>query len=177
MRNTENTALAIPSSARASTRFPEDAPTDRPEAYVYPGQLLSAPAPLVATTILGTCVSVCLFDPSSGIGGLNHFMLPHSPRSGPPSARFGDVATQQLVDALLAHGAAPRRLQAKVFGGMEGRMGAEGLAKDLGARNIAVAVESLRGLGIPVVAEDVGGPKSRKLVFHTSDGRAWVRHF
>ncbi len=158
-------------------RIPLDAPKHLPEAYVYPGQIFTSQTPVIASTILATCVSVCLFDLSSGVGGLNHFMLPVSPSSGPPSPRFGDTATERLVETLCAMGASVAKLQAKVFGGMAGRMGSVGIAKDLGARNAAAAVETLHAFGIPVLARDVGGPKSRKLVFQTSNGRAWVRYF
>jgi chemotaxis receptor (MCP) glutamine deamidase CheD len=60
---------------------------------------------------------------------------------------------------------------------MAARIAASSLAKDLGERNVAMAFEILRQLAIPVQSHDVGGTTSRKLRFHTADGRAWVRHF
>jgi chemotaxis protein CheD len=161
----------------ASHRVPADVPRSDPQAYVHPGHLFVSATPAVATTILGTCVAVCLFDDVAGIGGLNHYMLPTAPRAGEESAKFGDVAIRQLVAALCGLGAVRQRLEAKVFGGMTGRSDQVGLLKDLGARNVAVAMESLGELGIPVVAQDVRGPRSRKLIFQTAEGRAWVRHF
>jgi chemotaxis protein CheD len=151
-------------------------PKDHAQAYVYPGQVLAARERTVATTILGTCVAVCLFDPGLGIGGLNHFMLPRTLPGQPRPGTFGDVATHLLRDELCSLGAAAGRMVAKVFGGRSPKVVAGGQA-DLGEQNVAVAFESLDSLGIPVVAQDVGTAKSRKLVFHTHDGRAWVRHF
>lgn len=168
-------AAAAKTARRA--RFPSDAPSDREEVYVYPGQVVASPDPVLASTILGICVSVCLFDPSLRLGGMNHFMLPSAPHRGPASERFGDVATSRLAEALAGLGAKRGRLQAKVFGGMAGRITDAGLAGGIGARNIAMALDSLVQLRIPVVAQDVGGPKSRKLLFDTADGRAWVRYF
>ena len=152
-------------------------PEERGEAYVYPGQVLASGRPLVATTILGTCVSVCLCDPILGLGGLNHYLLPQTPGPVSTPGRFGDSATRLLLEQLCALGAVPARLEAKVFGGMAGRWSDEGLARDLGARNVAIALESLATLGIPIVAQDTGGPRSRKLLFQTDRGRAWVRVF
>src|SRR4051812_24712906 len=103
---------------RSHARLPHDVPPSAPVAYVYPGQLFVSASGVVASTILGTCVSVCLFDAAAGVGGLNHFMLPGSPRSSAPSPRFGDVATQELLDEVRRVGAAVGRLQAKLFGGM-----------------------------------------------------------
>ncbi len=172
-----SSAAHAPQPPRPAQRLPAEAPRDRPERYIYPGQWLATAEPMVASTILGTCVAVCVFDVEAGVGGLNHFMLPLAPQSAPDPMRFGDVATLRLVEQAFALGAKKGRLLAKLFGGMSSPLTSAGLIKDLGQRNAAVARRTLEALGVPVVAEDVGGKQSRKLVFHTGDGRAWVRHF
>jgi chemotaxis protein CheD len=139
--------------------------------YLYPGELFASAEPTVVTTILGTCVAACLFDPRSGVGGINHFLLPVAP-PGELSTRFGDVATRELIEKLQRLGAEPRRLQAKVFGGMNGR---GSWPRDLGTRNLDAALEQLDRFGVMVMARDVGGPRGRKLLFQTDDGQAWVR--
>ena len=177
MTRMRDTARLAPLGAGARPGRPDDIPEGCAEVYVYPGQLFATTDTVLATTILGTCVAVCLFDRERGVGGMNHFMLPGAPPDGALPDRFGETATTRLVDRLAGLGSAPRWLRAKVFGGMAGRAGADRIAHDLGARNVAVALERLRAHGIPVVSRDVGGPRSRKLLFHPSDGRAWVRHF
>jgi chemotaxis protein CheD len=147
----------------------------RPLAYVHVGHVFVSATPRVATTVLGSCVSVCLWDPALGAGGLNHFLLPHQGQPGEPSARYGDVAIEELLAALERLGCRRRSLRAKLFGGASvvdtGRAGAD----TLGMKNVAMARELLAATGIPVIGEDVGGTHGRKLVFHTDDGAAWVR--
>jgi chemotaxis protein CheD len=152
-----------------------NAPGDggRKQAYLHAGELLVATEPTAVVTILGSCVSVCLWDPESRIGGMNHYLLPfHVERE--QSARFGSVAIPRLVEKVMAAGADPRRLHAKVFGGAS-VIGAFSHGRRLGDDNARLALESLQALGIPVIEQDVGGLKGRKLVFHSDDGSAWIR--
>jgi chemotaxis protein CheD len=132
-----------------------------------------ANTPTSIVTILGSCVSVCLWDPGAGVGGMNHYLLPlHVERE--KSARFGSVAIPRLVEEVVTAGADPRRLQAKVFGGAS-VIGAFTRGRRLGDENARLALESLDALGIPIIDQDLGGMKGRKLVFHSDDGAAWVR--
>lgn len=146
-----------------------------PHLYVYPGQLYASATPCAVTTILGTCVSVCLWDPVARVGGLNHYLLPYPVLAQDASPRFGQVAIDQLFDRVLGLGAAISRLQAKVFGGMTCRFRAGGAGRDLGGSNVELAMKLLGERRVPVVASSVGGPHGRKLVFQLDDGTAWVR--
>lgn len=74
----------------------------------------------VITTVLGSCVAACIRDPHRGIGGMNHFVLPKSPTLLPEHCdpyRYGDHLMPRLIDALIARGAKPERLEAVIFGG------------------------------------------------------------
>ncbi len=145
----------------------------RRQVYLHAGQLVSAAEPTAVTTILGSCVSVCLFDPVSGVGGMNHFLLPlHVGRD--QSLRFGTVAVPELVDALVRAGARRGALRAKVFGGAS-VIGAFRHRRNLGEENAALAEQLLADAAIPVLERDVGGQRGRKVIFHTDDGAAWVR--
>jgi chemotaxis protein CheD len=141
--------------------------------YLHAGQLVAAAVPTAITTVLGSCVAVCLHDAEARVGGMNHFLLPHHVERE-RSARFGNVAVPQLVDAVLRAGAQRRRLVAKVFGGAAVLAGL-GVGRRLGEENAALAVRLLQEAGIPVRDVDVGGNRGRKLVFVTDDGIAWVR--
>ena len=145
----------------------------RERVYLHAGQYLATATPTSVNTILGSCVSVCVWDPHSKIGGVNHFVLPHFAGSGRLSPRFGNVAIASLVESLCGLGTRPDRLMAKVFGGA-GVLGTAN-GKDLGGRNVAVARELLEQEGIPIVGEDVGGSHGRRLIFHTDGGAAWVK--
>jgi chemotaxis protein CheD len=142
--------------------------------YLQPGQLYASAQPSAVTTILGSCVAICLWDPVAAIGGMNHYLLPFFAGAGKGSPRFGNVAMSQLVDRLLAAGAARGRLQAKVFGGACVLEAFQARKGHLGEKNAGVAFRLLEGLAIPVVSRDVGGRTGRKLIFHTDLGNAWV---
>lgn len=123
---------------------------------------------LVFSTILGSCVSACIRDPSLGIGGMNHFLLPQAPGSGADDRRYGVQAMELLVNALLSMGANRYRLEAKVFGG--GRMSTA--LVDIGGKNVAFVRQFLVDEGIPVVGESLGGTQARRIHFWPATGRA-----
>jgi len=140
--------------------------------YLQPGQLHVAQTPTVITTILGSCVSVCLWDMRARFGGMNHFMLPQL-AGGAQSPRFGNVAMKELVDRMVACGARLPYLRARVFGGacMFEQMKS---SQHLGQKNINLALDFLSLRGIEIVQTDVGGDRGRKLRFHTDEGEAWL---
>lgn len=145
-----------------------------PRAFVHPGEIFVATRPHLLTTVLGSCVTVCLWDPTTGVGGINHFLLPFEVKGRTASSRFGNVATRELIDRVVSFGTWKRNLLAKVFGGACVMSGFGHGDNDLGARNAEVAQDLLQGDGIRVVAKDVGGQRARKVIFRTDDGAAWV---
>jgi chemotaxis protein CheD len=147
----------------------------RPQVYLHPGQVFASSEPLAVTTILATCVAVCLWDPLRRVGGINHYLLPRGGGREERSARYGEVAMKMLLARLGQLGASPARLQAKVFGGMTSAFGARDAGRDLGANNVEFALATLATEGIPVVASDVGGTRPRKLIYHVDEGIVWVR--
>ncbi|HWP35373.1 MAG TPA: chemotaxis protein CheD [Thermodesulfobacteriota bacterium] len=157
---------------------PRPAALEIPTAAVYllPGQARVTAAPTRFTTILGSCVAVCLFDPASRLGGINHFLLPGAPPD--PQAdplRWGESATRWLVEAMLAQGAQRSTLEAKVFGGAHLARAAGPVGDRVGPRNVATALATLERLGIRVAARGVGGAVGRKLVFESHTGSAYLR--
>ena len=143
------------------------------EAYLHQGQVVAFATPTVVTTVLGSCVSVCLWDEVSGVGGMNHFLLPEPAPGQAPSARYAADAFEQLLARLAALRARPDRLQAKIFGGAT--LAKTPDATSLGLRNAEIARRLLEERRIPVIAEDTGGSCGRKLRFETHAGTAWVR--
>ncbi len=141
--------------------------------YLHAGQLVAAAAPTAISTVLGSCVAVCLHDPVSGVGGMNHFLLPHHVERE-RSARFGTVAVPALVDAMLKAGASRGMLVAKVFGGAN-VIASVRPGHPLGNENSLLALRLLEEAGIRILDADVGGDRGRKLVFISDDGTAWVR--
>jgi chemotaxis protein CheD len=159
---------------RETAPLPEAAALLRPagaRVYLAPGRIYASAADEQVTTILGSCVAVCLWDPGTRVGGINHFLLP---QGSPASPRFGDSAIGLLIDRLLELGADRRRLKGKVFGGAC-VLEAFRDTPSLGARNVEVAEGRLADAGIPVIGRDVGGFLGRKVVFELGNGAAWVR--
>jgi chemotaxis protein CheD len=143
--------------------------------FLHPGRVFTSSEPCIVRTILGSCVAVCMWDSTLGVGGVNHFVLPFSVENGQGSPRFGNVAIQRLIKDLLALGCQKRNLQAKVFGGASVLGAFRDSRNQLGMKNIKTALDLLAGEGIPIIAEDVGGQRGRKVIFQTHDGSAWVR--
>ena len=129
------------------------------------------------STLLGSCVAVCLFDPVLRIGGINHFMLPDIGRSrygDVDSMLSGDFAMEALLNALLIRGAKKVRLQAKAFGGGT-IIDTDGGALSIGMRNANFAKEWLAREGIALRSSDFLGPWSRKIIFLPFNGEAFCK--
>lgn len=145
-------------------------------AYLHPGELWVSAESCEITTILGSCVAACIFDAGAGVGGMTHHLLPHGVAEAGRLGRFGNLAVPELVRRLVALGARPEALRAKLFGGACVLQAFAGTGDGhLGAQNVAAAREALVALGIPVLAEDVGGRTGRRLLFNTAEGIAHVR--
>lgn len=143
--------------------------------YLHPGEVHSASHECVITTILGSCVSVCLFEQGSTIGGANHFLLPDQRTDDASSTRYAPGAIEALVSQVISLGARRSRLTAKLFGGANVLHAFQEGARHIGTANIEAARLALAGHRIPICAEDVGGTRGRKLMFSSHDGAAWVR--
>ena len=129
--------------------------------YLKPAELVVCQFPTRITTVLGTCVAVCLFDPVTKIGGMNHYMLPRRGEGVAFSLKYGDMAIATLIDKMVKAGAVEKELRAKVFGGLEG---AFSLFR-IGYRNTEVAIDLLKKRKITIDTLDVGGVRSRKIIF------------
>jgi len=146
---------------------------------ILPGEFHAGVGAPGMTTLLGSCVSTCLWDPLRRIGGMNHFMLPgdRGPARSPvaPSARFGVHAMELLINQMLKLGAERRRLVAKVFGGGRVLRGFGSL--DVGAANCEFVLGFLATEAIPVVGSDLLDNYARKLHFSPASGKVLLKKF
>jgi chemotaxis protein CheD len=159
----------------ALVREAERASSTAVRVYLHPGQLFASAGAATVTTVLGSCVAACLFDPKTRLGGMNHYLMPHWAGDGESSLRFGTVAMSALLERLLALGARREELRAKVFGGASVLGGASAKPGHLGEQNVDRALAFLRDAGVDLIARDTGGQHGRKLVFNTDGGAAWVK--
>ena len=135
--------------------------------HVVQGEfVVSGDANAMLTTVLGSCVSACIYDPALAIGGMNHFLLPGG--AGRDDMRFASASMERLVNGLLRHGARRSRLRAKLFGGA--RMIAS--LMDIGRRNGDAALQFLHNEGIDCISASLGGNRARRVRFWPASGRA-----
>lgn len=140
-----------------------------PVAVVQGEFMVSADPEVQLSTILGSCVAVCLHDPVARLGGMNHFLLPFGQEEGNNRpVRYGVFAMEMLINALMKDGARKNRLQAKLFGGA--RISTE--LRDIGQSNAAFARDFLATENIPCLAESLGGTNARRLIYQPATGHA-----
>lgn len=149
-------------------------------ANIKPGEYYVSLHGETIATVLGSCVSVCIRDIGLGIGGMNHFLLPDNSdaRSSawlntPVSdeTRYGNVAMERLINAILANGATRETLEVKLFGG--GRV--LDLSSDIGRKNLQFVRRYLIAEGLTISAEDVGGYRPRKILYYPKTGRVMLK--
>jgi chemotaxis protein CheD len=134
--------------------------------YISQGQqAVGRDEDMVVSTILGSCISICLWDPVAGVGGMNHLLLPDLKRDD-ATLSAGALDMDLLINKMMPLGAERPRLRAKLFGGSSMLSG----RTDIGARNAAFGRNYLANEGIPCDAENVGGTKARRLKFWPATG-------
>jgi chemotaxis protein CheD len=153
-----------------------DRHNERWSARILPGEYFVTRSDELITTVLGSCISACMRDPKTGVGGMNHFMLPEDTTNGSSSwmdpaagmsTRYGSFAMECLVNDLLKLGAQRERLEVKLTGG--GRILAS--MSDVGKRNIEFAHNWLRMEGFRIAGEDVGDVFPRRVQYFPLTGR------
>jgi len=154
-----------------------DRTLDLQAAKLLPGEYYVTTGDMVLVTVLGSCVSACVRDTQSGIGGMNHFMLPESVHEADnplsSSARYGTYAMEVLINHLIKLGARRERLEAKVFGG--GAVLRSFIVNNVGARNAKFVNDFLQTERIRVVARDLAGTYPRKVYYFPHTGKVLVR--
>jgi len=145
-------------------------------AKILPGEYYYTCKDMMIVTVLGSCVSACIRDRTSGIGGMNHFMLPDGGDAESPvsaSMRYGTYAMEVLINDLLKAGARRENLEAKVFGG--GNVLRGFVAINVGERNALFVRDYLRAENIRIVAEDLNDIYPRKVYFFPRTGKVLVK--
>ena len=147
-------------------------------AKILPGEYFYTGKDMLIATVLGSCVSACIRDRLTGLGGMNHFMLPDGGAdagSNPVSAsmRYGTYAMEVLINELLKAGARRENLEAKVFGG--GAVLRGFTAINVGERNAEFVMSYLKVEKIRVVAEDLNDIYPRKVYFFPRTGKVLVK--
>jgi len=136
--------------------------------YLEPGFVVTPSNPTVISTVLGSSVSVCLFDRKRKVGGMNSFQLPLIREKGKTTTRYGNVAICTLIRMMVEDGSKIKHLEAQIVGGAYNQ---EISRLNMGYENVRIARKILAREKIAITSEDVEGIKGRKIVFstHTSE--------
>jgi chemotaxis protein CheD len=140
-----------------------------------PSGLLVTKEPTTIITILGSCISVCVWDKQLLFGGANHYMLPLWNGSGLASPKFGNIAIEMLLEKMQRLGSQKKNLVVKMFGGAK-MLQEQSNIFNIGEKNILVAYEIFRKEEIIVSAASTGGIKGRKIFFNTQTGDVFQKY-
>jgi chemotaxis protein CheD len=143
---------------------------DVPEYFLKPGYIYIPGRPTRISAVLGSCVVVSLWDRKLEYGGMNHFLYPRTSDPSRATAQYGNVSTKMLLRLFLESDTRLEDLEAQILGGAAQDLNGPTTA-DIAQQNIHVARQIMGRLGIPIVSQDVGGTKGRKVIYntHTND--------
>lgn len=154
-----------------------DRERDMIAAKILPGEYYVTRQDELVTTVLGSCVSACIRDKESGIGGMNHFMLPQT-NSGKGSdaivgiaTRYGNYAMEHLINTILSNGGKRKNLEVKVFGG--GKI--IPALTDVGMKNIDFVLNYLDQENLKILSHDLGDIYPRKVVYFPKTGKVAMK--
>ncbi|MEL6570636.1 MAG: chemotaxis protein CheD [Pseudomonadota bacterium] len=119
------------------------------------------------STVLGSCIAACLYDPVQRVGGMNHFLLPEARSGDSQNVKYGAYLMELLINDLLKMGAQRHRLRVKLAGG--GKMSQ--FLGDVGEKNIAFVNRYLANEGLPVEWSSLGGTQARRIHFYPTTGQ------
>ncbi|PLX10421.1 MAG: chemotaxis protein CheD [Marinilabiliales bacterium] len=137
--------------------------------FLLPGAIKVSKRPMEITTLLGSCVAVCLWDKKLHYGGINHYLMPFWNGNGLASPKYGNIAIERLINNMVLMGCDQNDIVAKVFGGASMLNSSEN-SFSIGSRNIEFQKEELKNYRIKTIASSLGGVLGRKIVFNTETG-------
>ncbi len=136
------------------------------------------------TTLLGSCVAICLYSRSLQVGAMCHCLLPYNGKANVENKpeeifKYVDTSVNHIVEIFTKQYKIPRwHFKAKIFGGgkvLDNKAGSWRNEQAIGNKNVEAARASLRKLGIEIAFEKVGGENGYKLFFHSPDGDVFIR--
>lgn len=139
---------------------------------IYQGDIFIGYHGEIVSTVLGSCIAICIFDLKRRVGGMNHILLPYKEDDrGLKDGYYCDLSIKNMVESFLEDGSSTKDLRAKIFGGAD-------ISKSdrIGCRNVKCAIKILKSYNIKILAKDVGGKVSRKVYFKTGNNRAFIKY-
>lgn len=137
--------------------------------YLLPGELIVTDQPMKISTVLGSCISVCMYYRNTQIAGMNHYIMPLNSNNDSNILRYGNTSLAEMLKRMNYYGAKTNKIEAYVFGGSA--MFAKGSNTfRVGERNTEIALCFLKAHSIYIHNIETGGVTGRKIVFDTSAG-------
>jgi chemotaxis protein CheD len=150
-----------------------------PTFFLKPGEMVLSAQPMLITTLLGSCVAVTMFSPRLKLGAICHALLPRCNREesccNHESGKYVECAIERMLEELHARGVPNSEIDAKLFGGSDMFDTVEGRRLSVGRQNLEMAQATLEHAGIRVLTQDLGGPRGRKIIFHTHTGEVLLK--
>jgi len=143
-----------------------------------PGELYIADRPSIISTLLGSCISICLYTEFFKVGAMCHCLLPHSfasPKSMEQPFNYVDLAIKYMLLEMDKRNISKEKFFSKVFGGANMFKDIYSSKRAIGEQNIEAAGNILRSYQIPIEKESIGGYGGRKIFFHTGTGEVLVK--
>ena len=152
-----------------------------PFLFLKPGEILVSHEPMIVTTLLGSCVAVTMFSPKLRMGGICHALLPtcrsdlarihgHS-----EAGKYVDWAIRLMLEGFLACGLHKHEIEVKLFGGSDMFDTSESRSASVGRQNMEKALTMLEDESVRLITQDLGGPRGRKIIFHTHTGEVFLK--
>lgn len=136
--------------------------------HIHPGELHVTKADELISTLLGSCIAVCMRDKFNGVGGMNHFRLPTGNSAKGIDTNYGMYAMEVLINEILKNGGKKHHLECAVFGG--GNV-IQTITSNIGGKNIDFTMSFLKKESIPVVYHDVGHVSAQQVFYHPVKGK------
>ena len=143
--------------------------------FLLPGEFHVTRKPMNLVTVLGSCVSLCLYNRSSGLAGMNHFVFPHGDGIDKANkGRYGNTANNLIAQSLFAVDAERSHYEAKIYGGANPLQSDNGTDTKIGSRNVTAVEKFLNDNKIPIKEKIVGNKKGYRIYFNTGNGNVTV---
>lgn len=143
--------------------------------FIHVGEITIGARPTEISTILGSCVAVCLYDKVQGIGGMNHYLVPLWNDRGLQTPKYGNIAIPRLIESMQNIGCEIENMEAKIFGGAN-VIDTSLNEMMIGRKNILIATEILRDYHIKIVAQDIGGDRGRRIMMRSDTGKVFLKY-
>jgi len=149
--------------------------------FLKPGELYISDIPTIVSTILGSCVSMTIFNKRLKTGGICHAMLPKSPYTKEHSVleygifRYVDSSILYMLKKFEAMGISKDEMEVKILGGADVIDRINDDIASIGQKNIEIAMETIRNERLKLMISDVGGSLGRKIHFYTHTGKILLK--